>query len=210
MNVTELLERVKRDFGDEYDVIITNIDVYRWVYQGELEIIRESGGNLQTTTAAVNSFPSSIPDNITINRVTIDDRVLLPISKEKLDSVGLHVGSEGSPGYFYTYNREVHLYPSDALDTRTVEIEYNKTPVVITGTPPVPNTFTIPEVWHTDLVNYVMARAHEKRGNLQKAEHFQTMFDKNMGNRNQEADSYDGPIYKELDPMDIDGYYGGW
>jgi len=205
MLVEEIVARVKRDFGDEYDVIITDIDVYRWIYAGEMEVIRQNGGNVHETAYPSTSFPSDITDNITIRRVDIGDRALFPTTRNGLDILGFSTTSVGSPKYWYIADKKIYLWPV-AETAETVTIEYNKLPTPIVGPPPSPMTLSIPENWHTDLVNFVMARANEKRGNLPKSLHFQEQFDKNMGKRNQESDGADVAIYKIPDPLDYEEF----
>ena len=209
MNVAELVLRVKRDFGDEYDVIITDADVYRWIYAGEMEIIRNTGMNVLSVTAAANTFPENVPLAVQIIRVSRAGRTLLRTTIEEIDTLGLNPGQTGSNAQYWYLSgsvsallgQTVNLWPMNASDTENIMIDYVKVPVVITGPPPSPTTLTVPEVWHTDLVNFVLARAFEKRGSDSKAKNYQDMFDKNMGNRQQEADSVDAPIYKGGDPM---------
>lgn len=208
MLVEEIKLAVKRDFGDEYDIIINDDDVYRWLYTGELEVIRYNGGNIAELEVSSLDFPVTMSGSITIRRITVDHtKVLVPINREQLDQMALSTARAGTPLYWYIHAEALHVWPVPTVD-EDVFIEYNKMPVLSVGDPPVPNTLSVPEAWHTDLISFVLAKAHEKRGNLERASFHQNAFDKNMGKRSQEDKQTDTMYFRGIDPLDYEDYYG--
>jgi len=203
MDVTTALLRVQRQFGDEYAVIFNDDDFYGWVYEAEVDIIRTTGSNSVTITVAQSAFPSDVPDSVNIQRVSINGTALTHISKEELDLIGLSDTIAGGPQYWYRFNRRVNLWPQDVSSSQQIQITYNKVPTLMTGLTSA-NTFTVPAVYHDDLVKYCIARAHNKNHDMQAEKATMDLYDRNISMRRDEAQSIDGPIYKINDPMDYD------
>ena len=203
MLVDKAVTQIKRTFGDEYGVVINDSDIYDWIYSAELDIIRNSGYNDFSTTAAVNVFPSVVPNNVTIKRVSIAGKTLVYTSLIELDNVGNSTDAKGGPQYWYNEDDKVYLYPvGETSDARTVSILYNKTPTLMSGLPSA-NTFSVPDVYHDDIVTYCLAKAHNKNNNFQAQQAQMDNYQRNLGLRNHEANSVDLDIYKGADPMDF-------
>ena len=209
MDVITLCRRIKRGFGDEYDVIINDDDIFGWIFEAEMEIIRQTGQNEQIVSTTVGAFPLSVPDNVHIKRVVVNGSPLNNISREELDSMyAADSPTDSMPQVWYTVDRKVHFWPMKAGDTTAVKVYYAKTPVTITGTAlvPTPNVLTVPEVHHNDVIKYVIAQAHLKNRDTDNASRMQDLFDRNTGARREEAVGTDGPLYKANDPLDYSDY----
>jgi hypothetical protein len=201
MDVTTALLRVQRQFGDEYEVIFNEDDFYGWVYEAEVDIIRTTGSNSVTINVATSAFPSSIPDSVNIQRVAVDGKALQHITKEEIDLIGISDTKTGAPGYWYRSNKQVFLYPQDTTSSQQVQITYNKIPIIMSGLTSA-NTFTVPQVYHDDVVKYCIARAHNKNHDMQAEKATMDLYDRNISLRRDESQSIDAPIYKISDPMD--------
>lgn len=208
MLVSDAVTHIKRQFGDEYSVVIYEGDIYQYIYEAELDIIRKAGSNDQTVTVAVSAFPSNVPTAVTIKRVSISGKALQYTSKEQIDLNGLSVSSVGTPLFWYMQNKQVYLWPTDSSTTQ-VEITYNKTPTLMSGLPSA-NTFTVPEVYHTDIINFCLSRAFSKTGDDRKVQEYTELYDRNLGTRMNEANSIDAATYKLGDPMDFNEHDFEW
>lgn len=211
MQVVDAVRFVKRQFGDEYDIVINNDDIYQWFYDAEMQIIRETASNKSVVTPAGSSFPVSVPDSVNISRVEYKGVALTHIWKEELDLVRAQTTlSEGGPQYWYRYNKSVHLWPA-YTGSDLLTIEYSKIPVLMAGDPSV-NTFIVPEPYHNDIIKYALSRAHNKNNNHQGEQVERDKFDRNLSLRADEAQGIDGPIYKMGDPMDYSDYpsFSNW
>jgi len=202
VDVVTALRRIKRQFGDEYDVIITDDDIYGWIYEAESDIIRNTGCNDTKLTVSSTSFPSNVPAAVNIKRISISGKALQYISVAEIDLLGLSVVSTGGPGYWYKEKSEVCLWPV-AETAVNVEIHYNKVPNAMSGDPVV-NVFTVPDVYHDDVIKYCIGRAHNKNNNLQAEQVQMALYDKSLPNRRDEAQSVDLILYKGADPMDFE------
>ena len=202
MDVTTAVLRIKRQFGDEYDVVITDDDIYGWIYEAESDIIRSTGCNDTKLTVSSSSFPSDVPASVNIKRISIDNRALQYITVAEIDLLGLSIVSIGGPQYWYKEKTKVCLWPV-AETAVNVEINYNKVPSVMSGLPSA-NIFTVPDVYHDDVIKYCIGRAHNKNNNLQAEQAQMTLYDRNLSTRRDEAQNADTVIYKGADPMDFE------
>jgi len=202
VNVETAVMRIKRQVGDEYDVVFNDDDVYGWIYEAESDIIRNTGCNDTKLTVSSTSFPADVPASVNIKRISINSKALQYISAAEIDLLGLSIAATGGPAYWYKEKTEIRLWPvaTTAVD---VEIHYNKVPEIMTDIPS-SNTFTVPAVYHDDVIKYCIARAHNKNNNLQAEGAQMALYDKNLSSRRDEAQSIDGIIYKGADPMDFE------
>lgn len=208
MDVETILRRIKRQFGDEYDVLINDDDIYGWIYEAEMEIIRNTGSNEQQQTALTSAFPLNIPDNVNIIRLSIDGKALTYLPVNELTTQNLNLAATGARSSWYKKNSSIYLYPSDSL-VQTVKIDYTKIPTVMQGDATA-NTFTIPERYRTDVIQWCLSKAHDKNRNYQAARMHMENFERATGIRVEEAASIDGPIYKGADPMDLESELDLW
>ncbi len=209
MLVADLVEQVKRQFVDEYDVIIINEDIYAYIYEAEIDIIRRVGANDSTVTVLAAAFPSAVPDSVSIKRVARDGVALDFVPVEELDlwkgSNTPDAGNTGVPVAWYMSNKFVNLLPDNTDPTASITITYNKLPVLMTGLPAA-NTFTVPATYHTDIKNFCLSKAFSKSGEDRKVQEYMELYDRNVGMRASEAQAPDTPVYKQNDPFDFDYY----
>lgn len=200
MDVATVLRRVKRQFGDEYDVIINNDDIYGWIYEAEMDIIRNTGSNEQSMTQSSTVFPLAIPDNVNIIRLGINGSSLTFLTPAAMENANFNYNAAGFVTSWYKKNNTIYLYPTDSTVTN-VDIDYTKIPTIMQG-PPETNTFTVPEKHRTDVIQYCLAKANNKNRNYQAERVHMENFDRSLGIRREEVASIDGPVYKGIDPLD--------
>lgn len=154
MDITTILRKVKRQFGDEYNILINDQDIYDWLYEAQLKVIRETSGNDVTSTVPATSFPVGITDKVMVKRVAINNKALTYTNMNDLDLSNALTTQEGTPLYWYVNGGSIGLWPQPAsTDTYNVLVTYAKTPTQLTLVAPylkfVPNSpnfqrFTLP------------------------------------------------------------------
>lgn len=174
MNLGELKLSVKRQFGDESAVQITDDDILRWVEQGQDEITRENEEILEARTT-INlvagtdeyAFPA---DLLTLRSVKIKDGSdslgYVPVKKLGLAQFELSVERYqgipgfGSPTFIYTtYESKIFLFPVPQNSTTAgLKLLYSKKPTV-----PVldADELGLPPAYHMSLVKYCLVQAYE-------------------------------------------------
>lgn len=209
-SVANALTKIKRQFGDEFGVVITDSDIFGWMFEAELDIIRSTGCNDTRISIATSAFPFEVPVSVNFKRLSVNGRALQYTTKDELDLLGLSTTTAGGGKYWYREGTTVCLWPKESSST-IVEILYNKTPVLINDIPAGPiNDFVVPEVYYEDIVNWCIGRAHNKNNNLQAESVQMGLYDKNLNVRRDESQSIDAPIYKGGDPMDFAEYDGSY
>lgn len=203
MLVIDAVRYIKRQFGDEYATIITDDDIYQWIYDAETQIVRETGTNQSSVTQPCSAFPFSVPDSVNITRVTVKGVAIDFIWKDELDMLQVSETQTGDPAkYWYRYNKQIYLWP-DCNNSDQVKIWYSKLPVLMVGAAGA-NTFSVPEPYHNDIVKFCLSRAHNKDQNVEMEQLELQRFEKNISTRAGETHGFDGPLFKIDDPMDFD------
>lgn len=205
METADFVLQVKRQYGDEYGVVITDPDILQYIYEGEMDILRASGGfETKNLTAAVSTFPIKVPEAIQIIRLVVNNATLSYISLNELDLLRISLNTtEGAPAYWYDPAHElgdIDLYPKTPNDTSVVTIYYRHTAIKRSS---VTGDLTVHERHHTDLLQFCLAKCHNKNRDAQSEQIAMAYYDKNISMRREENESYDGPIYRQPDPEDF-------
>ena len=204
MLVATALTRIKRQFGDEYGTLLDDTDIFGWFHEGQLDIIRTTGCNDTTVSNTVASYPLAIPSPIRVKRVSISGIALTPSSIDEIDLLGQSDEATGAVQYWYLQNGQLILWPTGSTPTSTpVNLVYSKVPVEITSSG---DSFSIPEVYHEDLVRFCMSRAHNRNRNFDAEKMDIEAYSSNISKRISEAQASDVPLYRGGDPMDFNEF----
>jgi hypothetical protein len=125
------------------------------------------------------------------------------ITLPQLDMMRLNELEQGETQYWYFQGAKVYLYPVPTVGTTTISVTYVKAPDEIISSA---GSFTVPEVYHEDVVRFCLSRAHNKNQNFRAAEAEMEAYDRRVSNRRNEAQSPDTILYKAPDPFDYDEY----
>lgn len=132
MDLATLLRRVKRQFGDEYNIIINDQDIFDWANEAQMQIIRDTTANDVTVSRVANTFPVGISDRVKIKRVAVSNRALSYTTLSELDLTDIDSTSQGSPLYWYYTGGNLHLWPTPrSTDTYNVAVTYSKIPTTL-------------------------------------------------------------------------------
>lgn len=174
MNLGELKESVKRAFGDESAVQITDADIVRWVSQGQEEIVRENEEILEARVtvdlvASQDEYPFP-EDLLTLRSLKIKDSTqsvgyrlvnYMTLGQFELSVTTFSgISSTGLASYVYTtYENTIFLFPVPASDiTDGMRLVYAKRPVMpVTDVDPL----GLPLSYHMTLVKYCLVQAYE-------------------------------------------------
>lgn len=206
MNVTEVIRKTGKRFGDSANVMILQADFIDFINEAQLQILRETNILTGSTTgAAYTAFLTGLAlptDLIEILRVLYNGIPLPKIEIESIDALGINVADHiDGPTYYYLVNNTMKLYPgARSGDTTVVTVEYSKTPAQIATTA---DPLTVPIVYHEDVVDWCVMRCHEVNQNYKAQEIALQEFHSNVGNRLDEAKVRDGtyPTIRD-DPWD--------
>jgi len=166
LTVQDVITRVKRQFGDEAGVQVTDDDIIRWVNDGTREIVSKNG--ILRTKATTNvvagmskyAFPADI---LTLVSITFDGRPVRHMSFQDAQQWVLDVDPDltatGTPEIWYEWANELNFYPTpNASITGGIVSYYVRAPALATDGLSV---LELPNRYFDRLMEYVMHKAYQ-------------------------------------------------
>jgi hypothetical protein len=162
---SDVATAVKRQFGDESGVQITDSDILRWINDGQREIAA-STRCLKTigtvsTVAGVNSYDISGINIIAIDSIRYNNVPLEISSFEESEKLALSTqvifNPNVNPTNWYTYGDNIIIWPTPTVTGDTISAYIVKYPAEVTGTS---SLLSIPDSFYNVLINYVLSKAY--------------------------------------------------
>lgn len=182
MLVSEIATRVKRQFGDESGVQITDADIIRWINDAQREIVAENG-LLQTfaTTSIIASQQEYVrpPDILSLRSIHLDGRKLTALSPQEAEEyLGSNTTPTGSPTTFWIWANKIFLYPTPTTaGTDNLRIFYSRMPQAVDDLADTPE---IGIEHHGHIVEYCLLQAYEMDENWTAVEQKKRQFDEGL------------------------------
>lgn len=171
MIVQDVITRVRRSFGDEAAVQVTDADVMRWINDAQVEVVKNNDAALQKTDlidlVAGQSQYTLSSDFLILRslRYKYSDMLSFSVLKYKSmqqldDSIDGWDGtaySASRPQYFTIDEGKVILFPTP--DTSVVDglkVLYNQKPVDVTG---LSDALALPLIYHNTIFKFCMWQA---------------------------------------------------
>lgn len=184
-SVNDVLAHVKRQFGDESGVQITDEDIVRWINAGQDEIFRRSEPLKATTNTDVIAgqadyeLPPGILriQTIYVNGVPLEQRTPQELEEYVRNSDPLGV-TAGQPSVWSEWGGTISLFPKPETGAVSgMTLRYIKAPVLLETTT---DSLSIPDGFYNRLVEYVMQQAYELDENFQAADTKAAQFSMNL------------------------------
>lgn len=181
MNVGEIGTRVKRTFGDESGVQLTDADLLRYINDGCRAFVLQNEELLQTVgtaNAVANQNTYALPvDLLTLKTVMFQNAgdpsfynlkgMTFNEFNEYMDGWDGATLYTGGPMAFMRYGDNITLFPTpSASGTNNIKIYYNRKPTEVALLTDVPD---IPVLYHEVLVKYCLSQAYEMDEDLDAA-----------------------------------------
>lgn len=138
MNVQDVVTRVKRTFGDEAGVQITDADLIRWINDAQEEISLTNQGLMETTATAnvvANQAEYNLPADFSVLRSLKHKGLRLRSMSfaefnEYIDGYSSTPGfGTGTPDVFMVWENKITLFPTPSTTlTAGISIFYMKHP----------------------------------------------------------------------------------
>jgi hypothetical protein len=172
--INDVAVYVKRQFGDESGVQITDDDIIRWVNAAQAEIsnnnnILKASANL-VLTVDVYTYPLGVDMNIeSIQSIHVAG---IKIDYMNFNDFETYITNEdpnrtqrGKPLYWSEWAGSIFLYPMPD-SAYTMQVFYNAAPAtLVTAT----DTLILPDKYFQRIIDYVMAQAFELDENFNAA-----------------------------------------
>jgi hypothetical protein len=171
--VDDIFNKVKRQFGDESGVQLTDTDIIRYVNEGQRQIVMQNEGLLEkisTSNAVKDQASYTIPTDLLILR-SISYKASSDVSYYRLKGLAYQQFNEyidgwdgtaygsATPLVFSQFAGNIILFPTpDSNVTNGIKIFYNRTPVDVVTSSDTPD---LPLLYHDALVKQCLALAYE-------------------------------------------------
>jgi hypothetical protein len=208
MLASAIATRVKKSFGDSAGVLIDDTMIFDWINEAQHEIVRETHCLRSTATiASASSFSTGQAVNSGNYMLIIDvyygNKPLSLTDRDTINRLGLAELETQEPRSYYMDGPLLYVFPiPTSTDTTDVVVHFVPVPTVVTAAGDTPQ---VPVVWHPDLADYCIMKAHERNENFRAAEYYEKRFLNKMSQRKFEGFANDD-TYRTIgmDPMDVD------
>lgn len=192
-NVSDVITAVKRQFGDESGVQITDADIFRWIDDAQRDIVIKNP-EVNAVLATINvtadtgqyTLLSELPNILKIHSIHYNGK-LLP-SMTFTGAQEYLIGETGSPNsgtpqFWYIYAGVLHLWPVPTADLASgISIYYSKQPTRVTTSG---DLLSVPDNYYKAVVDFCLAQAYELDENLQLSQYKDDQYSRSvteMGN----------------------------
>lgn len=171
MIVQDIITRVRRIFGDDAAVQVTDADVIRWINDGQIEIVKHNDAALQKTAfvnLVLGQAGYTLPADLLILRsLRYKYTDMLSYSAlsyksmqqfdESIDGWDGAAYTNGSPVFFTSFEGTVTLFPvPDKASVNGLKVLYNQKPADVVS---LADAIPLPLIYHNTLVKYCMWQA---------------------------------------------------
>jgi hypothetical protein len=152
---------VKRQFGDESGVQVTDSDIIRWTNQAQMEVVNKTPIIQATaiTQSVIGTQTYAIPpDMIQLESIMFDGNILQPNNFEGIRSeLGDDNNVSGTPMYWYLWANQIYLWPIPST-VKSISVNYSKTPTNVSG---LADKLGLPDRYFDRVCEYVLSKAYE-------------------------------------------------
>lgn len=211
MNLGELKTHVKRQFGDESSVQVTDDDIVRWVTLAQEEIVRENEEILNVISKIdlvagqdEYAFPEdaltlrSIRAKSNINDPGYEPIIFMTNAQFERSVAGYeNIMSNFAASYLWTtYNRVIYLFPIPKGDvTEGLRISYSQQPTVPTNDV---DPLGLSLEYHNSILQYCLVMAYEMDENWEGAGNKMAQLQANLNRRANRSQSEARETYPVL------------
>jgi hypothetical protein len=211
LSVSNIAARVRRQFGDEAGILLTEGAFVDWVNDAMKEIVLQNDllRWRSTATSTIGQANYAVPDDLLrFHSLTHDGEALREISLQEAQRTVPNIDdtanyTRGVPQSFWQYGDEFFIWPAPAL-AKSLVIYYNRKPT------PVVNLASTPELnarYDNRLVEYCLAQAAELDNDDDRAALKMNQFQGGLDRtQDEEVDSGMYP-HMNVPLVDSSGYY---
>lgn len=191
--VKYVADSVKRQFGDEAGIQVTDEDIIRWVNDAQQEILSQNrifkGKATSSIVAGQYEYPFPDVPILDIQSIWVDGQKVEYRSFNEFEEYVIEADpnrtSSGTPTVWTEWAGSLVFYPTPSADgTDNVTIYYTQGPTEVSG---LTDSLTVPDLYVPRVIEYCMAQAYELDEDYQASSMKLQQFSQGVGNLN-----YDG------------------
>jgi hypothetical protein len=216
MIVSDVITRVRRVFGDEAAVQITNDDIIRWINDGQIEIVKHNQNALQSTDTinlVADQATYALNSNMLLLRTLrykysdmLSYQALIYRSMQQFDeSIDGWDGTlypKGYPVFFTQYNDSVILFPTpDRSATAGLKVLYNQKPADVSD---LADPLSLPLIYHNTILRYCLWQSSLLDEELDPSVMYEQAFIKDMALLQQRETTEATATYPTITVLEFD------
>lgn len=183
--VSDVASDIKRTFGDESGVQVTDSDIIRWVNQAQIEIVSKN----QILVANANTPSISGTYDYDVSALNIQNIHSIHYNGVKLNSVSFvdlennylsddpNRSGSGVPEVWARWGNTLTLYPTPNSSGASIKIYYFALPATVSDTT---DSLSLPDNYYPRVLEYVLAQAYEMDENFAASDNKLNRFDSNL------------------------------
>lgn len=183
--VSDVAADLKRTFGDESGVQITDPDIVRWVNEAQIEIVSKNQILVAdaTTPSVANQYDYDVSAlNIqSIHSIHYSGTKLIGVSFNDFESRYLdndpNRTQAGTPEVWARWGNSLSLYPTPSSAGDPIKIYYYGLPTTVDQ---LTDMLSVPDNYYPRVLEYVLSKAYEMDENFAAADNKLNRFDSNM------------------------------
>jgi hypothetical protein len=208
--VGDVYDAVKRMFGDESGVQLTNTDIVRWVNEAQVDLASQNQIIPAVATlpvlanVATYDLTSVTPKIDSVASILLDGRRVgnIPISQaeESISLLDPESYEIGAPQFWYEWAGEITFWPTPGQNY-TLTLRYTAEPTDVTVN--AADVLSVPDECFTDIVNFVLMKSYEMDENpemmaVKQAEYSSSVAERGETERQAQTMTYETTITFEL------------
>lgn len=201
----DVMQTVKRQFGDESGVQLEDADLIRWINDAQDEIV--SRNKVLKAVSTLSATPNQATYKFPAERIHRVDS--LHFGGQRIPNMSFAQAEEtvigasdptaqGFPQLWYEYAGTFTFWPAPATGD-DITLYYTRQATPVTG---MTSVLSIPDTYYRNVINYVMQQAYEMDTDMQAAATKREQFDTSLNQMAQEERSAQSMTYDTLTVYD--------
>jgi hypothetical protein len=205
--VSDVITAVKRQFGDESGVQLSDADIIRWINDAQDVIVSKNKVlKAKSTSSAVDgqasyTFPSDSiyqVESLHFNGYRVPNMTFPEAEEHIFASDPLNVAL-GDPVLWYEWGGTFTFWPTPNSNS-SIDIYFTKRPTPVTTTASV---ISLPDKYYQDVVRYVMQQAYEMDEDFQNSAAKMQQFETGLNEKYDEERTAQNMTYETITTYDM-------
>lgn len=209
-HVSDVATFVKRAFGDESAVQVTDADIYRWINAAQQEILTKNKllKALATTDLIAGTSEYLFPDQSIqeVQSIHVNGIKITYYSFQEAEDYIINADPDklitGTPTSWYEWGGTFYLYPTpDASITGGIKIYYVKAPDIVTAQV---DLLSVPDEYFNRIIEYCLSQAYEMDEDTQNSQYKLGQFSQGLDTMAEAATSTHASYYPRITILEDD------
>lgn len=209
--VQDVIDDVKRTFGDEANVQVSDVDIVRWVNAAQREIITQNpilrAVATSDITGGVSEYPLAELNILSIQSIQYKGKKLQAMSFQEAEEYIMENDPEkvtsGFPMLWYEWAGTINLWPvpQDTI-VGALKIYYVKMPDTVAQT----DVMQVPDLYFENILQYVLSKAYELDEDTENSNFKLGQFNERMITLAEKESSFQTDTYPRITILDEDAW----